>query len=195
MTRSVKKDIENDKWTFSEKSLYNVHCKVFKYDRCYLAKVIRTKMCAQIFDYVCKDSSVDLAKAMGAGSGASASRGDDETSEKKDNPASSSHHGKRAYGRRKKKQVRPTHQHFKARKLHEEAARLKLKMQKGKKRPDDGTSPGSESQNVSMLSNLSNGDEESNEGARHNYAPCDHPGQPCNENCKCVKNKNFCEKY
>lgn len=199
---AAKKDIDNDKWTFSEKSLYNVYCKIFKYDSCYLAKVIRTKTCAQIFDFICKDPNVDMDKTMGAGLGASTSHGNDETSIKKDNPTSSNHHGKRAYGRRKKKQVRPTHQHFQARKLHEEAASLKLakllklkKQKKGKKRPDDGTSPGNDSHNMSMLSNLSNVDEESNEGARYNYAPCDHPGQPCNENCKCVKNKNFCEKY
>ncbi len=27
------------------------------------------------------------------------------------------------------------------------------------------------------------------------YHPCDHPGSPCDENCACVKNLTFCEKF
>jgi len=29
----------------------------------------------------------------------------------------------------------------------------------------------------------------------HNYFPCDHPGQSCDDSCPCVKATNFCEKF
>ncbi|XP_034941956.1 histone-lysine N-methyltransferase E(z)-like isoform X2 [Chelonus insularis] len=29
----------------------------------------------------------------------------------------------------------------------------------------------------------------------HNYVPCDHPGQQCDDSCPCVKGLNFCEKF
>jgi histone-lysine N-methyltransferase EZH2 len=38
-------------------------------------------------------------------------------------------------------------------------------------------------------------DSDAEEGSMYNYNACDHPGLPCNEDCKCVRNKNFCEKF
>ncbi|KAK0088165.1 hypothetical protein PV325_012964 [Microctonus aethiopoides] len=29
----------------------------------------------------------------------------------------------------------------------------------------------------------------------HNYEPCNHPGNECDDSCVCIKNKNFCEKF
>lgn len=29
----------------------------------------------------------------------------------------------------------------------------------------------------------------------HNFIPCDHPGQRCDDTCRCIMGHNFCEKY
>lgn len=67
--------------------------------------------------------------------------------------------------------------HFQARKLHEEAANTKLANRNNPKSTDD---------NSSMIENGLN--ESDTVGKINNYHPCDHPGQPCNESCKCVRN-------
>ncbi|CAF0965002.1 unnamed protein product [Brachionus calyciflorus] len=38
-------------------------------------------------------------------------------------------------------------------------------------------------------------DQEADSASVNNYFPCDHPGEPCNDKCRCVQNRNFCEKF
>lgn len=30
---------------------------------------------------------------------------------------------------------------------------------------------------------------------QHKYRPCYHPGKPCDQSCRCVASRNFCEKF
>ena len=30
---------------------------------------------------------------------------------------------------------------------------------------------------------------------QHKYRPCYHPGKPCDQSCRCVDSRNFCEKF
>jgi hypothetical protein len=62
--------------------------------------------------------------------------------------------------------------HFLARKLHDNAA----------------------SNHNNSQTNI-DGEDGDDDGSGSNFYACDHPGQPCNEHCKCVRNRNFCEKF
>lgn len=79
--------------------------------------------------------------------------------------------------KKKKKQKIKKQTHFAARKLHEEAANSKNKRQK---------------QNDSKLDESLDGDlnKTDSAGRINSYYPCDHPGKPCNELCKCVRDGN-----
>jgi len=83
--------------------------------------------------------------------------------------------------RKKKAKVKQQHgikSHFAARKLHEEAAVHSVKS-------SSGTGLNKSCGEMSLDASLNKSD---SHGKINTYFPCDHPGQPCNESCRCVRN-------
>lgn len=162
-------------WTPNEESLYKVFSKMFQYNSCSLAKLIKTKTCLQIREYMkkCDTNYYNLVNGLnGAINGLNSSlNSKTDSSHSNGNGTTNGHPKSNKRSKKQKSKARQTH--FLARKLHEEAANSNSNS-KNKKNCDDDLDPSSRV---------------------FNYYPCDHPGEPCNEKCKCVKNGNFCEKF
>ena len=176
-TSQSKSDGDNSSWSssvffaFAESSLYKVYAPLFKYNSCLLAKVINSKTCAQISEYI---KANDAKNAAFCGSfSANGANG----------------HAKSS-GNHKKVQHNPIKAHFMARKLHEEAATAELSKANKNGGKSKKTKSGFASNNDS-LDYLDEEDETEGVGSAlntvNNYYPCDHSGYECNENCKCVK--------
>ena len=189
-----------------EETLYKVYNKIFLNDPCSISKIIRTKSCFQIWNYICKFefdlSNNDLMKQVFLPNFYSYLNNNIINNNKTNiSPLkissfvessnqiiqTSNQNGSRKLKKIKKPKVR--HAHFLARKLHEEAA--------------NNSGINNNGENSFKKSNDKNDDHDNdpfNEQANsllrvHNYHPCDHFGQPCNELCKCVRDGNFCEKF
>lgn len=92
--------------------------------------------------------------------------------------------------RGKKKKTKIKHDiksHFKARKLHEEAANSKNTTRKRSDYKNDETDGDTSAMDMSLNT--------SDSIKVNGYHPCDHPGESCTGKCKCVRNGNFCEKF
>jgi histone-lysine N-methyltransferase EZH2 len=181
-------------FSFSEIALYKVYAKMFKYNSCLLSKVIRTKTCSQIHDYISMFDPNNLNNAKEILLYYSNENSDNKKSSKSS-----------------KMNQNPIRAHFLARKLHEEAASLgreaaaanlsekknRLKKPKSANRNQLGEEEAKTSRENGDSDESANEDYETGdlELRVNQYYPCDHPGKECNEHCKCVKNGNFCEKY
>lgn len=153
-------------WNSTEISLYKVFAPIFQYNSCALAKVLSTRTCRQVRDYMQQNEPnfVTLQQLghekgkAGLGPVSVGDLGGEEGAREEED-----HHNHHRNGRKKKKsKIRLfTKSHFAARKLHEEATDM-----------NNGSGL-----NTSDLA-----------GKINNYHPCDHPGTPCNEQCKCVRN-------
>jgi len=170
------------KWNANEQTLYKIFSPIFNYNSCALAKIIQSKSCQQIRQFVMKNEP-NLNGLNGEINGKSRYSNNMSSSilnghalENHTNMQTTQVTNKSRNKKKRKQKARKSH--FLARKLHEGVANSK---KNGKKEANG--------ENDSMSESDSN-------GLRVNsYHPCDHPGQPCNEQCKCVKNGNFCEKY
>ena len=197
-----------------EETLFKVYSRIFNHNSCALSKILRTRTCFQIWNYTCKfefDISNDdamkkillsnfsvhlnhnslinetkifatspLKNNLSIEISSSSLQNSDQT-----NYNSNGHSSKKS---KKGKKTRVKQSHFLARKLHEEAANSNnnqsLSFNNGDNNHDDhhyDNDPFNEETNPLLRV--------------HNYHPCDHPGFPCNEFCKCVRNGNFCEKF
>ena len=152
--------------TSNEETLYKVFNKIYEYNSCALAKIIRSKTCAKIRDYMWKydteyinhiqklENSVESSMAA-QNSAFSLNKFDQDLNLKKQNLIS----------RRKKKKNKTKQTHFLARKLHEEAANtntLNAIKKKGRKPHENG--------------DVENGEYDPNAIQINSYHPCDHPG-------------------
>jgi hypothetical protein len=169
---------------YNELALYRVYARIFKYNSCLLAKVIDTKTCAQIYDYI-RTHDLQNFNSM-KNSASSEGMNDSGNGQNGEGKKSSSH----------SKKHNPIKAHFLARKLHEEAAAESSKSAKnnGSKKNGNGSNKNGYDDNGDYFDNLMECEESEEEGRNsslnliNNYYPCDHPGQECNEHCKCVKN-------
>jgi hypothetical protein len=181
--------LASDGWTSNEECLYKVFSKMFQFNSCALAKIIKTKSCLQVKEYIKKhdpnsfnlDNSITKMSKTSAshnsnGNGAAGANGLHGAANGYSNGNGVGFNGKR---KKKKTKARQASCHFLARKLHEEAANSNMNGKKKKKLNGENGEDDSDSNGLSV----------------HNYHPCDHPGEPCNEKCKCVRNGNFCEKF
>ena len=197
--REVTKCNKSD-WSYSEISLYRAFSRAFSYDSCHLARVIRTKSCLEIYEHILSNEDLNVIRSYKFAK-------DDEAEPTELNDVAKHVNRKRKRNRAFMAQTRGKTSltlHFKAKKLHQNAAikkaanRLKLK-----KRGSGGNSlnksagsnggPGTSddldqsTQSMMDISELKN--------RINQYYPCDHPGKPCDETCKCVRDGNYCEKY
>ena len=166
-TKKNKKNL--DKWNTNEEILYRVYSKIFEYSSCALAKVILSKTCLEIREYMELTDTHFINEILkyeneNSNGNLSSSKLSTENNENSDAPIRKQN-GSTKRGK-KKKVIDSIKSHFQARKLHEEAKEA--------------------NSNSSMFGN--NLDESDSAGKVNNYHPCDHPGQPCNESCKCVRN-------
>jgi len=157
-----------------EQALFNVFAKTFSYKSCAIAKVIETKSCLEIHQYL---DTIGISKMLTNNKNTKSDGFCSDSAADEYNGDKQLH----CNGRKKKKKVKLKQSHFLARKLHEEAA-----INSNERKNIDEES----------MENIGSRKDEHETSLRiNNYHPCDHPGQPCNEHCKCVINGNFCEKF
>ena len=185
-----------EKWHSNEISLYHVVKKHAQYDSCIISNSIFTKNCYQVKKFIEQTDNkyLNIVATKGSVNDPSDNNQKDmvgihEWNEGKNENGS---------GRRKKKSKSTfcktksaiTSSHFLARKMQKEAAaKNNLRNGSGKVKASRGNA---------NKSQLTNGDQESGENEEiesNNYYPCDHPGQVCNEKCRCVTSLNYCEKF
>jgi len=189
-TTQVNGDSET-KWFSNEISLYHVVKKHSLYDSCTISDSILTKNCYEVKKFIEKNDSKYL-NIVTAKSSTGATNG---WSEENGNGNGNGH------GRKKKKTKSSfcksksaiTSSHFLARKMQKEAAaKNNLNNGNGKAKASRGNA-NKPSNSLNDEGGQESGDNEQIES--NNYYPCDHPGQPCNEKCKCVMSLNYCEKF
>jgi histone-lysine N-methyltransferase EZH2 len=158
----------------AEESLYKVFANIFEKNSCALARIIRTKTCVQLrlfidsIDNKASDDDTGVIKEYSP-NGTHHQRLHNDSKSAPNETHETKRRGKRS-GRltNPKKKVKLRKLHFLARKLHEASA--------------------AHTSNLDIVC-------DADDGSMYNYNACDHPGLPCNEDCKCVRNKNFCEKF
>lgn len=159
-------------WNSTEISLYKVFAPIFQYNSCALAKVLSTKTCRQVRAYMQQNEpnfvtlqqlGHEKGKAVLGPISVGDLGGEEGGGEEAAAAAVADQQNHQRNGRKKKKSKMRlfTKSHFAARKLHEEATDM-----------NNGNGL-----NTSDLA-----------GKINSYHPCDHPGTPCNEQCKCVRN-------
>jgi hypothetical protein len=177
-------------FSFSELAIYKVYAPLFRYSSCLLTKVIKTRTCEQIHEYIRTNDlqnynnarnsfALEMAGLVDGGNGLNGDTKKSSANAKKPNPIKA---------------------HFLARKLHEEAAAESAR-NNGIKKIANGHKNGIDNQNGESLDQLMDCEDNEEEellntsnslGVLKQFIPCDHPGQACNELCSCVKKGILC---
>jgi hypothetical protein len=114
----VYSELDKLSWTSNEETLYKVYSKIYDYNSCALAKIIRTKSCSQIRDYMKKYDLNFINQVL------IHENLENNTTSNDMNHFDKCHNDQNNQAKRKKKKpkTKQSQSHFLARKLHEEAA-------------------------------------------------------------------------